>query len=59
MPKKTSAQKDAERMADMMKWADRKGERKKKQHGQPLAMNLDKEKRLTRGEELVLLVIII
>jgi len=34
---------DEERKADMMKWADRKEERKK-EHEQPLAMNLDKEK---------------
>lgn len=43
---------DEERKADMMKWADRKGERKKREHEQPLAMNLDKEKRPTRVKSL-------
>jgi hypothetical protein len=56
---KTSVWNDEERKADMMKWADRKGERKKREHEQPLAMNLDKEKRPMRGEGLILVVIII
>lgn len=43
---------DEERKADMMKWADRKEERKKKKHEQPLAMNLDKERRPTRVKSL-------
>jgi len=34
---------------DVMKWAERK-EKKKREHEQPLAMNLDKEKRPTRRE---------
>ena len=48
----TSVENDEERKADMMKWADRKAERKKREHEQPLVMNLDKEKRPTRGESL-------
>jgi len=34
---------DDERNADVMKWADRKGEKKTRKHEQPLMMNLDKE----------------
>ncbi len=47
MKNKTSVQNDEERKADMMEQTDRKGERKEREHEQPLAMNLDKERRPT------------
>lgn len=37
-----------EKRRDVMKWAERKEKKKKREHEQPLAMNLDKEKRPTR-----------
>ena len=55
---KTSVKNDEARKAEMMEWADRKEERKEREreterqrhgeHSQPLAMNLDKERRPTR-----------
>ncbi len=54
MTSKTSVENDEEKKADMMKWADRNEERKK-EHEQPLAMNLDKERESSGVKSLPLL----